>query len=86
MTTYEEISTCRKANRLYHNQQVRFKIALYRDAQIRYAKHKNRSYFVGNKVGGIEKALRERGAYNSLIDFVKPPCGSCTYCLVGRTH
>lgn len=80
MTTYEAITGCRRANRRYHNQGVRFKIELYRDTVVRYKKHCNIDYLLSMKLEGVRKALRERAAHNFLEDFSKPPCGACNFC------
>lgn len=80
MTTYEELTACRRANRRHHNQAVRFRIALYRETFLRSKNHSSKEYLLSMKLEGIRKALRERSAMNFLEDFSKPPCGTCSFC------
>lgn len=80
MTTFEEIRICRRANRRFHNQAVRFRIALYRDHALRYRKRADIARMLSLKLTGIQRVLRERSASNFLDDAKSQPCGLCHYC------
>jgi hypothetical protein len=63
MTTYEEISTCKKANFEFFTSRARINLACYRDELIKYGKNHGFTKLSRSGFRSNMKARRERHFY-----------------------
>ena len=85
MTTLTEISSCAFANTVFHSQDVKYKIALLRDARSKSNVNAFRQLIPGREKM-VSRALYERRQRLFLDEKHAKRCGTCSYCLTSKHH